>query len=152
MFDDIVFESLSGELVVLREEAVKQLIQYRQVFSSSKEAAGVLIGERRGKHLVVYDISIPGSKDKRSRFRVIRRSTSHKQKVDKCFKESGGRLQYLGEWHTHPEETPQPSGIDISGWSTIDTSQKKMAFVIVGTTDIWCGVKGVAIEALTKKS
>jgi len=48
-------------------------MRYRQLHHLSKEAAGVLIGERRGPHLIICDISEPGSGDVRDRFNVDRK-------------------------------------------------------------------------------
>uniref|UniRef100_UPI003CED28D9 Mov34/MPN/PAD-1 family protein n=1 Tax=Enterobacter cloacae complex sp. 280C5 TaxID=3395861 RepID=UPI003CED28D9 len=31
---------------------------------------------------------------------------------------SDGFLVYLGEWHTHPEDFPQPSSTDLRSWRT----------------------------------
>lgn len=68
--------------------------------SSYPESAGVLIGERRGQHLVVCDISEPGSGDIRQRCRVDRRGVHHQSRVNEAFERSAGTHLYLGEWHT----------------------------------------------------
>ena len=34
------------------------------------------------------------------------------QIINKIFKDSKGKKIYLGEWHTHPEDYPTPSGLD----------------------------------------
>lgn len=48
-------------------------------------------------------------------------------------------MDYLGEWHTHPEDSPSPSTIDTDGWQRICSKRKTpMLFVIVGTQDrLW---------------
>jgi integrative and conjugative element protein (TIGR02256 family) len=50
-------------------------------------------------------------------------------------------MDYLGEWHTHPEEKPIPSFLDISEWRKICSARKeRMIFVIVGWTgNLWLG-------------
>ena len=41
------------------------------------------------------------------------RSSKHAQKtINKLWSESGGIVNYLGEWHTHNEKVPIPSLID----------------------------------------
>ena len=67
-------------------------------------------------------------------------------------------MNYLGEWHTHPEDVPSPSSHDRRDWlRTLDTAQFEQSFlffIIVGRTSIgvWEGQTAVpgreAIEAL----
>ena len=34
--------------------------------------------------------------------------------IDELYAESGRTLQYLGDWHTHPDGLPRPSALDVS--------------------------------------
>ncbi len=36
--------------------------------------------------------------------------------ADRMWRDSGGTVRYLGEWHTHPEAHPAPSGTDRREW------------------------------------
>ncbi|WP_338895642.1 Mov34/MPN/PAD-1 family protein [Klebsiella pneumoniae] len=83
-------------------EVVRLLKSYRQMQYVSTEAGGVLIGERRGPHIVITHISEPGPGDIRTRNRFERKGDHHQLKVDELFEQSNGFLVYLGEWHTHP--------------------------------------------------
>lgn len=51
-------------------------------------------------------------------------------------------MDYLGEWHTHPEINPSPSGMDISEWTKITSRQPRpMVFMILGISgEIWLGI------------
>lgn len=93
---ELTFKDSFGSLLVVMPSAINRLLDHRQLDSSSNEAAGVLIGERRGSHLVIYDISEPGKGDIRSRYFVDRRGPHHQAAVDDAFARSSGRLQYLG--------------------------------------------------------
>ncbi len=108
---------------------------------SSNEAAGVLIGERRESHLVIYEISEPGKGDIRSRYFVDRRGLHHQAAVDDAFVRTSGNLQYLGEWHTHPENRPTPSSKDLKTWRRHLISQEPMILLIVGREQIWAAKK-----------
>ncbi len=33
--------------------------------------------------------------------------------IDKLVNDSNGSLRYLGEWHSHPQYTPEPSDVDL---------------------------------------
>lgn len=50
-------------------------------------------------------------------------------------------MDYVGEWHTHPECNPTPSTIDMRGWTQASSTRKApMLFVIVGTKNsFWIG-------------
>jgi integrative and conjugative element protein (TIGR02256 family) len=49
---------------------------------------------------------------------------------------------YVGEWHTHPEDVPAPSTIDLQEWSIVMKRNpgKPMIFLIVGRKEEWFGV------------
>lgn len=72
---ELVFNSRNGDLVVIMNNVIQRLLSYRQLHSFSKESAGVLIGERRGSHLVICDLSEPGLGDIRYRYSVNRRGS-----------------------------------------------------------------------------
>ena len=47
---------------------------------------------------------------------------------------------YVGEWHTHPQEIPIPSGQDIKNWKKLARKANSEVdiffFVIIGTVNI----------------
>ncbi|WP_353614509.1 Mov34/MPN/PAD-1 family protein [Mangrovibacter phragmitis] len=133
-------------------KVTRLLHSYRQEHYSCTEAGGTLIGERRGQHIVVTDISEPDLDDIRTRNRFERKGSHHQQKVDELFKQSDGFLVYLGEWHTHPEDFPQPSYTDIQSWLTGIKATEPMVLLIVGTKGEWLGIKhGNNIKVLNEK-
>ena len=45
----------------------------------------------------------------------------------------GGKGDLVGEWHSHPENNPKPSHIDIKSWRRVVAyTEKPMVFIIVG--------------------
>ncbi|RQL70933.1 hypothetical protein BJI62_20455 [Acinetobacter pittii] len=44
--------------------------------------------------------------------------------LNKVHEISNGILQYIGEWHTHPEPQPRPSNCDYQGWSQLISNGK----------------------------
>lgn len=128
-----------GQLVVVMPTVIEKLLSYRQLSPSCKEAAGVLIGERRGPHIVIHAISEPGPGDIRSRYTVVRKGFHHQTLVNVLHHKSGGTMNYVGEWHSHPESHPSPSGIDKSSWKKDLASSEPMVLIIVGQCAIWCG-------------
>ena len=151
---ELVFKDESDCLVVIMGQVVTRLLSYRQLHHLAPESAGVLIGERRGQHLVVCDISEPGPGDIRQRCRVDRRGAHHQLRVNEAFESSGGTHQYLGEWHTHPEDKPSPSITDRSSWKRNVAAKESMLLLIVGRTDLWLGRKerGLITRCIELKS
>lgn len=138
---ELVFQAQDQSLVVISIEVANILISYRQIDDSRPESAGVLIGERRGVHIIIKTLSEPSSWDIRSRFMVDRISTHHQKVVDEAFKKSSGDLHYLGEWHTHPEDVPKPSMTDYRSWHKNLKSNDPLILIVVGRTNFWIGKK-----------
>ncbi|WP_083007576.1 CBASS system CD-NTase/cGAS isopeptidase Cap3 [Halomonas sp. GT] len=138
---ELTFTDSQGRLLVVLPSVLSSLLSYRQFNLSSNEAAGVLIGERRGSHLVVHQVSEPGKGDIRRRCFVDRRGPHHQAAVEDAFSRSSGRLQYLGEWHTHPEDIPSPSSTDLNSWKRYLVADEPMVLLIVGRKEIWAAKK-----------
>jgi integrative and conjugative element protein (TIGR02256 family) len=53
-------------------------------------------------------------------------------------------MDYLGEWHTHPENNPRPSALDLREWRQISKRRgEPMMFIIVGIMEWWVGIGSV---------
>ncbi|TDY21969.1 integrative and conjugative element protein (TIGR02256 family) [Paraburkholderia sp. BL6665CI2N2] len=144
MPDEFVTEnSLLGAGKVLVEQQVwETIIPFRQAHSAATEAGGILLGYRRGAHLHVVDATFPQPGDRRSRFRFTRAKQSHQHIALQRWKETSGTVDYLGEWHTHPESMPSPSSLDTAEWRKIyEPRAVPMLFVILGwSSHVWVGV------------
>ena len=138
---ELTFKDTDAHLVVIMPSVVERLLDHRQLDPLSDEAAGVLIGERRGPHIVIQRLSEPGKGDIRNRHSVNRLGAHHQIAVDKAFASSKGTFQYLGEWHTHPEDAPSPSQTDTSSWATNLVDIEPMILIIVGRQRIWAAKK-----------
>ncbi len=148
---DLVFKDERDNLVVIMGHVLTRLLSYRQLHHLTPESAGVLIGERRGQHLVVCDISEPGAGDIRQRCRVDRRGVHHQSRVNEAFERSAGTHLYLGEWHTHPEDRPFPSATDRHSWRRNIVSDESMLLLIVGRKGFWLGKKERELITVFKK-
>lgn len=130
--------------MILIEPSILVLIEkYRQNNWRATEAGGILMGYRRGDHIQIVSASQPHSEDKRSRFGFFRKAPSHQAIVTDFWKASNQTADYVGEWHTHPEQSPQPSQIDIVEWRKIcgrGGGTKMMVFIIGGFDGkLWVG-------------
>lgn len=132
--ESVCFED--GTILHIEDIALAKLLKYVQRSGSSKEAGGVLIGKQIQDREEYYlcDISEPSRMDKRSRFSFIRSKISAQRIVDKKWHDSNGIENYLGEWHSHPENCPTPSHTDrelIQQVIKDDTNVFKKVFLII---------------------
>ncbi|TSD72230.1 hypothetical protein FFI39_015330 [Janthinobacterium sp. KBS0711] len=128
---------------ILVEPAVMEtILSFRQDAMHKTEAGGILLGYRRGDHLHIVEATCPQTADRRSLFRFFRCDRYHLNTAIKRWQDSDSKIDYLGEWHTHPETFPSPSYIDLSEWRKIsDRVLIPMVFMIVGMDgSLWLGV------------
>lgn len=131
----------SEAMLLIESQVLERLAGFRQMMTSSPEAGGILMGYRRGPHTHVTEATIPTSRDVQRRFGFFRHATHHQRVALRRWKESGETMDYVGEWHTHPEDAPSPSGVDLQHWREIaQASSKPMVFLIFGRVSNWCGV------------
>lgn len=128
--------------VLLEHDAMQLIRAYRQDHPTIPEAGGVLLGFRRGSHLQVTGATPPGRDDKRSRTSFHRATAGHQAAAREHWRANDEAGDYVGEWHTHPEEVPTPSMVDLREWAIVMERHrgKPMIFVIVGTQREWFGV------------
>lgn len=134
-------------LVNFDEKVLDVFRQHIQRLDSDAEAGGLLLGEVRGGHLNLVDATHPTAADSRSRYSFERLPQGHADAAQKMWNGSGGTVRYLGEWHSHPQDLPTPSGIDRSEWSRMASERKdKRPFlaVIVGRV-------GLHVELVSSK-
>lgn len=78
----------------------------------------------------------------------------HQKTIDKAFKESNGELGYIGTWHTHPQDEPIPSIIDLNDWGqcALRNPDRQLVFVIVGKTQVNIYIRNNdKLEVVTRK-
>lgn len=141
-----------GELRI-SELAIVNMRAHVQRHCWSIEAGGILLGRMltENEHVVVDEVTVPGPHDRRSRFRFFRAERPAQTAVDAAWTRSGGETNYLGEWHTHPEDDPTPSRHDHTDWQRLVMTQRyeqdALFFVIVGRRTIraWEWARGQAV-------
>lgn len=84
--------------------------KYRQVSFKSRESGGLLFAAIHENEIIITSVSTPQKCDWRSRFGVIINKKSRETLPKKMHTQG---LHFIGEWHTHPEPTPTPSGVDL---------------------------------------
>lgn len=106
------------------------------------ERGGLLLGLRRGAHLDIQEATLPGKHDRGSMFSFYRSAAGHQKHARRQWQRSGHVIDWVGEWHSHPQSVPTPSSIDLGSWQKIATDRKdQMAFLILGYEDLWLGLQ-----------
>lgn len=125
-------------LVVLSPEVIAILQKYRQRFFWQTEAGGILLGRRRSSHIEVMQATQPTARDRRLPFLFARDSFGHAQAASEAWALGGGTVDYVGEWHTHPQRVPMPSCTDRSEWHKLAVTRPNAPFVavVVGTKQL----------------
>ncbi|MFT7149815.1 MAG: integrative and conjugative element protein (TIGR02256 family) [Nonlabens sp.] len=130
--DTVVFSGRDID-VILSDEVSQKMNCYRQLGPASKESGGILIGERRGRYWIVTDITTPMKGDIQSRGQFVRQDLRHIKVSKRICKRSKNLRTYMGEWHTHPQVIPQPSGVDLASWKSIKIEKgNSLVFIILG--------------------
>lgn len=139
--NDIILNA--GERKIkIDKKVIKKMCMYKQLRIRDKEAGGILIG-REEKHTGNWFIEYatePYSKDKRKRYHFNRKDEQHIMFYKRLHEKHSQIYAYVGEWHTHPQDYPNYSSIDIKGWRniarTINDINKTYFHIIIGRKGI----------------
>lgn len=126
--------------MILADEVVAEIRRFTGPDESRLEAGGILLGCYRGPHVEVLQCTTPMRKDSRTRFGFVRRDPGHQRAADGAWRSSGGTINFVGEWHTHPEDHPRPSNIDRNTWAKLMRKRRHDAliFLIAGRVGFYC--------------
>ncbi len=129
-----------NDVTVLLEECVlSHFVKYRQIADSDLEAGGQLY-IKKGSDRNIFSICCatgPKKEDKRNRCSFIPNRRSENLEIKEYYRKG---FDFVGDWHTHPEDEPIPSKIDIkSAQNCIRKSNKLFlncfVMIIVGRAD-----------------
>lgn len=102
---------------------VRATIQAEVEASPTAETGGILIGYVNGRKAVVVKATGPGPKAVRTATRMERDVEFVQAELDRATKELGPKGLYVGEWHSHLESDPHPSGRDVLSLTEIAESE-----------------------------
>ena len=134
----------NGKTVDILSTVFNQISEWLQESIHDSESGGYILGYRHkdtGNISLEY-VTVPQPLDIRERTSFKMKDPKHKifllrGKVSKSY--------YMGVWHTHPQETPIPSGIDWDDWKDTLIQDRSaceyIIFLISGTRRIrvWAG-------------
>ncbi len=91
-----------------------ELHENKQTSAGDSESGGILLGSIYDDIVRVEAISTPSGSDVRGINYFQRDKAQAQRLINQAYEYSHGTTNYLGEWHTHYQEYPQPSQLDSS--------------------------------------
>lgn len=136
--------------VVFTNPVAKIFDSYKQTKKDQNESGGILLGKVYKDLIIIDSISEPSNEDCSGRYYFVRNVQKAQRIIEEAWKESNGERIYLGEWHTHPEDTPTPSNDDkklLSNMLKDSTMEIDFLFMVI------IGIKNpfVAVQQKGKK-
>jgi integrative and conjugative element protein (TIGR02256 family) len=136
-----------SQRLVLSAEVVAHLQMNRQ--TTGPEVGGQLFGIINDEGTITVVLATgPRTEDRKSRFLFFPSRYHEKREIKAQFKKG---LHYLGDWHTHPESEPSPSGLDLESMKECFAKSRhehaSFIMIIVGNTDapkwLWVSLHNV---------
>lgn len=119
----------SDQILEVAPSVIQTFEDYRQT-GDACEAGGLLFAEMLLPRTRITEATHPHEKDKRSRFSFIPFRNAQRRTIKACFKRG---LHFVGEWHTHPQESPTPSNLDLHSMceSYIKSKHELNTFIMI---------------------
>lgn len=124
----------TDQKVILCSSVIEQVTRYRQICHDAPESGGQLFAHITSSEIVISCATVPYKEDRRSRFRLTLDRWRQKLDIRQLFSKG---LHFVGEWHTHPENYPSPSEMDLANMRECFVKSKhqlhSFLMMIVGT-------------------
>ena len=105
----------SGQGLIFSAEVVGWFKRHQQLRWWQREAGGQLFARFQESDIHIVEATGPRRTDRRSRTSYEPDRLAEQLEIDERFRNG---LHLVGDWHTHPEDLPRPSPIDLT--STAD--------------------------------
>ena len=135
----IVISHSPYSCIIFSTSALSKLQEIKSRNMNICESGGLLLGFTRENHFDIRDVTIPYRNDSSSRFSFVRRDKNHLNIFQSLRNKD---ITYIGEWHTHLEDYPKPSIIDLREWDLIKSTRLyPIVFMILGKKDFYITIK-----------
>jgi integrative and conjugative element protein (TIGR02256 family) len=125
---------------VLFHDAVLSSISNRS--ARQIEQGGLLLGLRKAGAIEVTNLTLPSRWDVGSSNLFKRSARGHRVAALREWLRSGEKVDWVGEWHTHPGGTAVPSQTDVTNWRMLSRhTAKDMTFVISAPGGLYVGLQ-----------
>jgi integrative and conjugative element protein (TIGR02256 family) len=102
------FDELTVEITAA---ALATMASYRQTGFFKREAGGQMFARLQANLWRIEVATGPRRGDRRGRFHFWPDRKAEQEEIDRYFAEG---LNFVGDWHTHPEDVPKPSSSDVA--------------------------------------
>jgi integrative and conjugative element protein (TIGR02256 family) len=119
----------SDQVLEITPSVIQTFRHYQQTGGTS-EAGGLLFAKMLLPNIVVDEATHPHKQDKRLRFSFVPFRNAQRKTIKDRFKRN---LHFVGEWHSHPQESPKPSDLDLNSMhdSFVKSKHELNAFVMI---------------------
>jgi integrative and conjugative element protein (TIGR02256 family) len=101
----------SEQTLVLMDEVLEHFRRHRQIRFWQCEAGGQLFARYESNRIIVVEATGPRRTDRRSRGSYVPDRRAEQEEIER---RSLIGLQFIGDWHSHPEPRPKPSRLDLA--------------------------------------
>lgn len=124
-----------GSVLLNFSDDVRGVFESNVQVGDLPESGGVLLGTIHERGLLVTVATTPTRLDRQFRYLFERLPFGHRAVAKRLWRSTGGTTRYIGEWHTHPQNIPTPSAIDLEEWrklAKVRADKRPLLAVIVG--------------------
>lgn len=124
-----------GSVLLNFSDGVRDVFDRNLQEGDLPESGGVLLGTVHERGLLVTVATTPTRLDRQLRFLFERLPFGHRAVAKRLWRSTGGTTRYIGEWHSHPQDIPTPSAIDLEEWrklAEVRADKRPLLAVIVG--------------------
>lgn len=100
------------ENIIIARSVLNLIERFKQTNTKDNESGGILLGQVTEKEVYILKVTSPNKFDRASRYSFDCNKDAAQVIINYEFLNSGQKTIYIGEWHTHPENYPNPSGVD----------------------------------------
>ena len=141
----------SQQQLIIDKSVLSHFGKYRQLTPWDLEAGGQLFGNVSSNEIFVKAAVGPYAGDERFRNRYRSKPAAAQNAIDGA---SARGLLYLGEWHTHAEDHPIVSTVDLDAMNRLiassDLNSNSLLLIIVGRTVDSSGLSAWTISRSNK--
>lgn len=149
MEDILVYKVVPYGRLKIAAGPLLTMLSYQQNHYGVPEAGGLVAGRYLFScdDIVVDVVTVPMGGDIQERHFFQKHTSNHQRLLEMHWTHSKGTCNYIGEWHTHPEPIPNPSGHDCAQWKNVlketKTDQVSIFFIVLGTEQVrvWQGFR-----------
>ncbi len=121
---------VSGQSLIIKPDVLAHFDRFRQRRFWQRESGGQLFATIDRELITVEEATGPRASDRRGRVIYVANRAAEQQEINDRHAKG---LHFVGDWHTHPEEYPNPSPIDLASLADCFTRSHHglNAFVLV---------------------